>query len=239
MKIVMIHGQNHVGSSCHIGRMLVEALGSGNEVTEFFLPRDLPHFCLGCYRCITDDTACPYYAEKHRIMEQVEQADLLILTTPNYCMLPSAPMKAFIDLTFTYWMSHRPRTCMFSKRAAVISTTAGMGARQAILGVKRTLLYWGIPYVKGYGIGVQAMNWDGVRQAKKDKIGKDITWLARRLSSKKAPHVGLKTRLFFLMMRGMQKAGMSSSPVEVAYWQEQGWLDQQRPWKKSRSEQAK
>ena len=40
MNIVIINGQNHKGSTYHIGRMLAERVG-GN-ITEFFLPRD---FC--------------------------------------------------------------------------------------------------------------------------------------------------------------------------------------------------
>lgn len=65
-------------------------------------------------------------------MQAVENADLLIFTTPTYCMHASAPMKSFIDLTFTYWMSHRPRECMFSKKAVVMSTAAGKGTKSAI-----------------------------------------------------------------------------------------------------------
>ena len=53
-------------------------------------------------------------------MTEVESADILIFTTPTYCLRASAPMKSFIDLTFNYWMSHRPRKCMFSKKAIVI-----------------------------------------------------------------------------------------------------------------------
>ena len=56
------------------------------------------------------------------------ESDLLIFTTPNYCMMPSAPMKAFLDLFFTYWLVHRPHDEMFKKRAVVISTASGAGA---------------------------------------------------------------------------------------------------------------
>ena len=42
MKIAMIHGQNHRGSTYHIGAMLAEKLGG--EVTEFFLPEILESF---------------------------------------------------------------------------------------------------------------------------------------------------------------------------------------------------
>lgn len=54
MKIVLIHGQNHKGSSYHIGRLLAEQF-TESEVSEFFLPRDLEHFCIGCYNCIEDE----------------------------------------------------------------------------------------------------------------------------------------------------------------------------------------
>ena len=46
MIITVINGQNHKGSTYNIGRILVGNLG-GNEVHEFFLPRDLNHFCTG------------------------------------------------------------------------------------------------------------------------------------------------------------------------------------------------
>ena len=58
MKVVLIHGQNHKGSSYHIGRMIADKMQGTNEIIEFFLPRDLNHFCLGCYNCIEDDACC-------------------------------------------------------------------------------------------------------------------------------------------------------------------------------------
>jgi len=230
MKITMIHGQNHKGSTYHVSRLLAEKLGAADEITEFFLPGDLNHFCVGCYACIEADEACPFYTEKKVILDAVEMADLLIFTTPNYCLMPSAPMKAFIDLTYTYWMSHRPRAYMFHKKAAVISTTAGAGAGQAIKGITRTLFYWGVPYIKSYGISVQAMNWQGVSEKKRAKINKDISALAKKISRVKKTRVGIKTRFIFWMMSNMQKAGWSSSPTETEYWRANGWLDKKRPW---------
>lgn len=117
MKTILVHGQNHKGSSYHIGRLIAEKISGGKNLTEFFLPRDLNHFCTGCYVCVEDDTKCPFYEEKNRIMAEMESAGLLIFTIPTYCLGKSAPMKSFIDLTFNYWMSHRPRKCMFTKKA--------------------------------------------------------------------------------------------------------------------------
>ncbi|MBQ9135802.1 MAG: NAD(P)H-dependent oxidoreductase [Lachnospiraceae bacterium] len=231
MNIVLIHGQNHKGSSYHIGRMIADKITGEKDVTEFFLPRDLNHFCLGCYKCIEGDENCPFYDEKKIIMNTVEEADLLIFTTPTYCLRASAPMKSFLDLTFTYWMSHRPRKCMFSKKAVVVSTAAGSGAKSAVKDITDALFYWGVPYVKSYGIAVQAMNWDMVKPAKKDKITKDISRLSQKLSNHKKPFVGIKTRFIFKMMGSMQSAGWGSSPMEKEYWENNGWLGKKRPWK--------
>ena len=231
MKIVMINGQNHKGSTYNIGRLLARKIGSDKDIVEFFLPKDLNHFCLGCYTCIEDDTKCPFYEEKNRIMKEVEEADILIFTTPTYCLRASAPMKSFIDLTFNYWMSHRPRKCMFNKKAVVISTAAGSGAKKAVKDVSDALFYWGIPCIVEYGICIQAMNWDGVSEKKKQKIEKDTIRIAQRLSRKKCVKAGIKTKAIFSLMRMMQKADFGSGEADKSYWEKSGWLGKERPWR--------
>ena len=231
MKIVMINGQNHKGSTYNIGRLLAKNIGSDKDIVEFFLPKDLNHFCLGCYTCIDDDTKCPFYEEKNRIMKEVEEADILIFTTPTYCLRASAPMKSFIDLTFNYWMSHRPRKCMFNKKAVVISTAAGSGAKKAVKDVSDALFYWGIPCIVEYGICIQAMNWDGVSEKKKQKIEKNTTRIAQRLSRKKRVKAGIKTKAMFSLMRMMQKAGLGAGEADKSYWEKSGWLGKERPWR--------
>lgn len=231
MKIAIINGQNHKGSSYHIGRSLAEQIAGEKEITEFFLPRDLNHFCIGCYRCIENDADCPWFEQKNAIVDAMEAADLLVFTTPTYCMAPSASMKALLDLTFTLWMTHRPRASMFRKKAVVISTAAGSPTSGAIKGVAQNLFYWGVPKIYRYGARVQAMNWDGVKTKRKEKVTRDMAKLARKLDKNKPPRVGLRTRFVFWMMAGMQKANWSSSPTEKEYWQNQGWLGKARPWK--------
>ena len=231
MKIVMLHGQNHKGSTYHIGRILAEQLAEERDIVEFFLPRDLNHFCLGCYTCMEEEEKCPYYQEKKRIADAMEHAELLIFTTPNYCMAPSAPMKSFIDLFYQYWIPHRPRKSMFSKKAVVISTTAGMGAGQAIKPVKRTLAYWGVPYIKTYGIAVQAANWNEVTAKKKAKIEKDMLSLAGKVKSDRSGKPSPYIRMLFWAMAGARKKDVANPSAETTYWKDNGWLDKKRPWK--------
>ena len=228
MKIVLIHGQNHKGSTCHIGQLLADKIDGEKEITEFFLPKDLNHFCLGCYACMKDIKNCPYYEEKKVPADAMEKADLLILTSPNYCMLPSAPMKAFIDLFYQYWIPHRPQTDMFHKKAVVISTTAGMGADKVCTQLKRTLADWGVPYIRKYAVAVQATNWNEVSPKKKEKIEKDMAALADRIERAKPGKPSPYIRFMFNMMAMAKK---NPDDPESAYWRQQGWLDGKRPWK--------
>lgn len=140
-------------------------------------------------------------------------------------------LKSFFDMTFDIWMAHRPRKSMFSKRAVIVSTSAGSSQKAAMKDVEDALFYMGVPSITKYGIAVQAMNWNGIKASKKEKIDKDTTRLARKLSVIKKPHVGIKSRFIFNMMGMMQKNGWGSSPVEKEYWENNGWLGKERPWK--------
>lgn len=232
MNIVMLNGQNHKGSSYNIGKRIIDKMDCEKNVREFFFPRDLNHFCLGCYRCVEDVSACPYFEEKKVILDAIEKADVLVVTTPVYCMHVSAPLKAFIDMTFDYWMVHRPHESMFSKRAVVVATCAGAGSKSAIKDVYDALFYVGVPEIHRYGVPVQAMNWQSVSQKIKDKVEKKTARIAAKLSKSSTPTVGLKTRFMFFVMGMMHKKGWDSSPVEREYWENRGWLDGKRPWKR-------
>ncbi|MBO7515500.1 MAG: NAD(P)H-dependent oxidoreductase [Lachnospiraceae bacterium] len=230
MRIVMLNGQDHKGSTYNIGRQIADKISGENEIVEFFFPRDLNHFCMGCYKCIEDMSACPFYKEKKVILDEMDAADILIITTPTYCLHVSAPLKSFFDLTFDIWMSHRPMKSMFSKRAVIVSTSAGASTKHAMKDVEDVLDYIGLPSITKYGLAVQAMNWEGVSEKKKGKIDKATSKIAKKLSTKRKPRVRIKTKFLFNLMRMMQKKGWNSSPVETVYWKDNGWLDKARPW---------
>lgn len=230
MKIALIHGQNHKGSTYHVARKMAEKMPGDNEIVEFFLPKDLNSFCIGCGMCIQDRSICPFQMDKSKIMGAIEEAEILIFSTPTYCLRASAPMKSFIDLTFTYWMPHKPEKAMFSKKALVVSTAAGMGTRLAIRDIRLALTFWGVPYIKTYGIRVGALGWDSVSQEKKDQIERDTSRIAKEVYHKKA-RVSLKTKGLFYLMRSMYKNNKGASVKEKEYWEKQGWLGKQRPWK--------
>ena len=73
---------------------------------------------------------------------------------------------------------------MFSKKAIVVSTSAGAGSKKAVKDISEALFNWGVPYVVTYGISVQAMNWNGVKDKKKQKIEQDTTRIANKVLNK-------------------------------------------------------
>lgn len=230
MKIVMINGQNHKGSTYHIGKMLADKLGG--EVTEFFLPRDFSEYCIGCSQCFEVSAAkCPHYEKQQPILKAIDEADLIILTSPVYVYHVSAPMKNFLDHQGHRWMVHRPKAEMFKKQAVCISTAAGAGMKSTNKDMADSLFFWGIPKVYQLGVAVQAVNWQGVTDAKKEKIEKKVSALARKIKKnhgKVTP--GMKTKGFFYVMRMVQKKTGWCGP-DVKYWNEMGWTKQVRPWK--------
>lgn len=231
MKIVMLNGQNHKGSSYNIGRIVANKVKGSNKIIEYFFPKDLNHFCMGCYKCIENVADCPFYPEKEKILNDIYEADIIIVTTPTYCMNMSGSLKAFFDMTFDMWMVHKPIREMFFKRAVVVTACAGGGAKKALNSVKECLFNEGVAEIYTFGCAVQAMNWESVSEKIKTKIDKGTSKIAKKLNVNRKPRVGIKTKAMFNIMRLMHKAGWDSSKSEQEYWREKGWLDKARPWK--------
>ena len=109
MRVVTINGQNHKGSTYHIGRMLAEKLCDGDEIEEIFLPRDFPYFCTGCSQCfLKSETLCPHYEALKPLVKKLDRAQVMIFTTPVYVYHATGSMKAFLDHFGYRWMIHRP-----------------------------------------------------------------------------------------------------------------------------------
>ena len=230
MKIVTINGQNHKGSTYHIGRMLAEKITSPDEITEIFLPRDMSHFCVGCTQCFADtETKCPHYGETQPLTKLMDEADVLIFTSPVYVFHATGSMKAFLDHYGYRWMVHRPEEKMFSKQAVVISTAAGGGMKSTCKDMAHNCFFWGIGKTYKYGVGVRAVSWDGVPEKIKSNIAGKTDNLASKIKHR-AGRVkpGIKTKGFFAIMRMVHRKGFNEA--DDNYWKEKGWFDNKRPW---------
>ncbi len=229
MKITVIHGQDHKGSTYNIAKELCDKLDG--EVTEFFLPKDFDCFCKGCATCFTDESKCPHYEKLKPITDAIDNADVIILTSPVYVMHATGSMKAFLDHFGYRFMVHRPEEKMFKKQAVCISTAAGAGMGSTIKDMSDSTFFWGIAKTYKLGIAVMETRWEMVKPDIKAKIDKKTSSLAKKISAKAGKITpDIKTKGFFNIMAVMQKNGFN--PADADYWKEKGWTNGNRPWKK-------
>lgn len=228
MKITVIHGQSHKGSTYNIARELCGKLGG--EVTEFFLPQDSDCFCKGCAACFSDETKCPHYGKLSPITEAMDNADVIILTSPVYVMHATGAMKAFLDHYGYRFMVHRPEEKMFTKQAVCISTAAGAGMGSTIKDMADSTFFWGIAKTYRLGVAVMETCWEMVKPDIKAKIDRKTTALAKKITKRNGRiKPDLKTKGFFSIMAMMQKNGFN--PADKEYWISKGWTKGKRPWK--------
>lgn len=235
MKILLINGTNHRGSTYQIGRLLMDRLeASAEEKKELFLPAAMPEPCCGCTNCfMKGEEKCPHYAYLKPITESIDEADVLIFTSPVYVFHATGQMKSLLDHYGYRWMVHRPSGKMFSKQGVCITTAAGGGMRSAIKDMKDSLFFWGVGRIFTYGKAVAAVSWDGVSAERKREIERDVARLARRIKKREGRVTpSLKNKALFSMLRMMQKKS-GFNPVDYAYWKQMGWLGKERPWKNS------
>lgn len=224
MKLTVIHGQNHHGSTWNTAQLLINALISEGDRYEEFFVNDIPN-CIGCFTCIMkDEEKCPHRELVRPIIKSIEESDMVIVGTPNYCMAMSGQLKTFFDHMAYRWMSHRPLDEMKNKVAIALSTTAGAGAGVATKQVSKQLFWWGIPKVYRLGVAVAASNWEDVKPEKKLNIEKKAIKIAGQ-AKKKQRRVNRRPvqKFIFKMMGKMQKSGLGTAR-DASYWREQGWI---------------
>ena len=237
MKITVVYGNSRHGSTWHCMDLFKQELSRYNkvEVTEFTLPKDMPHFCNGCFSCIYNgEKTCPHSKFIGPIVEAFEQSNLIVLTSPVYGMDVSGQLKALIDHLCFMWMSHRPNPKMFNKISLTITTTAGAGLSHTSKTMKNSFKFWGVKRIFNFKNAVSAMKWDDVSAERQAKIKKEITKMAAKISRNVNNAEKLSSpffrSFFFKMMTGMMKKN-TWNLTDKNHWEAHGWLKGVNPFK--------
>lgn len=239
MKIVVINGTEKKGVTFKLKDLFLEQFRGNAEILEFYLPKDCPTFCAGCTTCfVKGENNCRNSQHSKPIREAIENADLLVFTSPSYVMHTTGAMKTFLDHMAFRWMPHRPHPAMFSKRAVIITQCLGAGAKSAAKDIKDSLSWWGISKIKVFTTSLMSnISWDKLPQKKQIKITKKIKKLSNKFAKinyLKPAHTKFKTKFKFYMCRMIQKSIRKKhvESLDCKYWTEQGWLAHRRPWKR-------
>jgi multimeric flavodoxin WrbA len=235
MKITIIHGTMRHGSTWHAVDAVIQALARHvpTEVTEFFLPRDMPNFCAGCFTCfLRGEDKCPHAPSVQPIVQTILEADLVVLASPVYVYDVSAQIKALLDHLGYLWLPHRPAPEMFSKVGLTVVTTAGAGAKRAGGTLRKSFTFWGVRRVYSLGGAVASNGWEGVTAKRRAKITRAAESVARRIErsiagKNRIPYPPFRA-LLFKMMAGMQKKNVWGA-LDRAHWENNGWLSGKKP----------
>ena len=238
MKITVINGTEKHGVTYRLKETFLEPFKGKAEITEFYLPRDCPGFCIGCTTCFRKE---PELCKDARYVQVIEkallEADLLVFTSPAYVFHATGAMKAMLDHFGYRWMPHRPLKEMFGKRALIITQALGAGEGSTAKDIKDSLSWWGISYIKTCSFKLfSEIQWDRLNEKKRLELTNGMAKMAGKFSgidySKKA-HTNLITKAKFYMVRMLQTRLGKEDPeyTDFKYWKANGWLDKVRPWK--------
>lgn len=240
MKITVINGTELHGITYKIKELFLETFKSKADITEFYLPKDGPGFCIGCKQCFGGKTElCKDAVCIQKIEKALLEADLLVFTSPSYVMHATGAMKAMLDHFGYRWMPHRPAKEMFGKRAIILTQALGAGETSTAKDIKDSLSWWGISYIRKCHFKLMGdVIWDRLSEKKRAQITKGVTSAARKLAAidySKPAHTNLITKVKFYMVRSMQTGLGKQNPeyADFKYWKANGWLDKVRPWKHS------
>jgi multimeric flavodoxin WrbA len=230
MKVTIINGNLRHGSTWHCRDLFLREFAKYGsvETKEFTLPKDMPHFCLGCFSCFYNgESTCPHASFIGPIITAMEEADLIILTSPVYGFDVTGQMKAFLDHLSFMWASHRPNPKMFDKIALTVTTTAGAGLGHTAKTMKNSLTFWGVKRIFTFKNAVSAMKWEEVPQKKKDLLTDKTAKMAKKIHNTVNNREKLSAPFFFRFFFGMMKGMMKNNtwnPRDRNHWITQGWI---------------
>jgi multimeric flavodoxin WrbA len=230
MKVVTIYGNMRHGSTWNAAQLVLNALAASVplENREFVLPRDMDHFCNGCFTCLFKGEAfCPHAESIVPIAKAMMEADLIILASPTYALNVSGQMKAFLDHLCYLWLSHRPDRRMFDKAGLSVVTTAGAGKGHTAKTLNNSLRFWGLKRIFAFRTAVGASKWSEVKPEKQRKMARQADHLARKIirtvgNMQRLPDPLIRT-VMFSAMKGMMKKN-TWNPIDKAHWVAQGWV---------------
>lgn len=179
MKITIIYGTARESSTYNYVQLLLNQLESNInlDLTEFFLPEDLPHFCTKCFSCYINVTEniCSHFNDIEPIMTSLEKADLIILASSTYSLDISNQMKDILEHVSYRWMPHRKNTpSMINKLGLIISTTVGTDLHHTNRIMKNNLKFWGIKKIFKISNVISPMGLEIIDFARMHNVSKEI-----------------------------------------------------------------
>lgn len=233
MKICVIHGSNRKGNTDKTIDLIKHTLDELDEMeyTDYYLPRDLPLFCNGCFACLSTGKYagqnCPHKQYTHAILKSMIESDGIIIASPSYALAETAQVKSFLDHYACTYMNHRPNEEMLEKVAFVVSTAAGAGTGRVISTISRNMLFWGIKRTVKYKANMFAMNWDQMQKKRtcnlENRLKKKTKHFYQLTKNRYQINASLPRNFLRYVFGKLIRSYEDTEPDKI-YWKSKGWI---------------
>ena len=118
-KVLILSGSPRKGgnSDTLCDEFLKGAVESGNEVEKVFIAGKNIEYCKACYGC-KDTGICVIKDDMAEILQKMQEADVIVLSSPVYFYSISAQLKAVIDRTVAKWLEIKNKEFYYIMTAA-------------------------------------------------------------------------------------------------------------------------
>jgi multimeric flavodoxin WrbA len=219
-----MNGSPHKGNTWKVVKMVMEQLEKIDDKCEFqevhLSELNLP-FCTGCSNCFRlGFEKCPHSNTMEPIINEMEEADGIIVASTTFFMRETGLLKNFMD-HITYLM-HRPQ--FFTKKALVITTVGGVGGGAAAKSI--TSFLKGIGFNKCYRISIRSISWNSYEpnKSQEEKIKKCATKFGDDVLSRKIHFQSTGLLIPYNIFRGMSIYYVTGTEYETEdgiYWSEE------------------
>lgn len=193
MKVVAINGSPRVdgNSSLLIGEVFNELINEGIETKEINVGSKHFRGCIGCGKCWeTKDKKCIISNDQiNEIIEELLDADAIILASPVYCADMSGQMKTFIDRVSMVACANDDMfkrklgaSVVAVRRAGALTAFHSMNSFFTILQMPIiSSSYWNMGF--GYGKGEVLKDAEGIQTMR--SLGKNLSYFLKVIEAGK------------------------------------------------------
>ena len=215
MKYLIINGSPHKGNTWKVTQAIMEQLKELDEeytAEEIHLMETGLPFCTGCSNCFRKgDKFCPHQNIMSEIINKMEEADGVIVSTTTFNCRETALLKNFLD--HLNYLLHRP--LFFTKKAMVVTTVGGVGGKSTVKSVTGTLR--GMGFNKCYAISIQSVSWNAYQVSTSDqkKISRETGKFHADVKSGKMHYPKTEVLIPYNLFRGMVDNFVKGSEFET------------------------
>lgn len=131
-KVLILSGSPRKGGNSDVlcDEFMRGAQDAGNEVEKIFIADKNISFCRACYACKKRGGGCVIDDDMPAIIKKMQDADVIVMSSPVYFYSIDAQMKAVIDRCFSRWINIPNKDFYFimtsgsTKETAMVTTLA-------------------------------------------------------------------------------------------------------------------